>query len=363
MRPAFTLTMVVYLGLFHVGLARPMPDERGMGEPAFQAQQSAPQSIVGTGSGLAQDYRLGAGDTLEIQVIGSAELSQTLKVSAGGDINFHPVGVIGAEDLTAAELEAKIASALLDKKLLTQPEVLIYVREYQAKRIYLMGEFGRAGELIMSQQLTVTDAIFLAGGLAPFADRYGYLHRRMARGSASGPPPESVVAKPDLPREGVEILKVDLQPVSEGRAIEPDIALRQGDCLIVPRRTVEFYFVLGSVLRPLNYLLPNGQPLMASQAISEAGGPTATAKMSKGMLVRYDKEGKRQELKVDYAAILRGKQTDFVVQSNDVIFIPGSNIKTVAEGFVDVATSSIMATAFRVGRSYQLPEGPNQSNP
>lgn len=64
-----------------------------------------------------------------------------------------------------------------------------------------------------------------------------------------------------------------------------------------------------------------------NQAIAKAGGPLKTAKMSKGMLIRYDKDGKRTTKPVDFTAILRGKQEDFEVSHGDILFIPSSSAK------------------------------------
>ena len=54
-----------------------------------------------------EDYRVGVGDTLEIEVVDVLDLSQTLQVSASGKIDLHPVGDIPVEGLTAIELEAR----------------------------------------------------------------------------------------------------------------------------------------------------------------------------------------------------------------------------------------------------------------
>jgi protein involved in polysaccharide export with SLBB domain len=307
-----------------------------------------------------EDYRVGVGDTLEVQVVDVPQLNQTVEVSASGEIVLHPVGALHVLDLTAAELETAIADALKERNLLQEPQVLVFVREYRAKRIYVSGELAFPGEFVMSRNLTALDAILLAGGLTPFADRYGYVHRRTADGVPAGPPPTGLIESPDVPREGVEIVQIDLLPLAEGRAPVPDVMLRAGDFVIVPRRTLQFYFVLGEVNQPLNYVYPQNRALMASQAIAGAGGPTRTAKMSEGIVVRYDADGNRHEMKVDFKALLEDRQQDFEVKPNDVIFIPGSKIRTIGEGYVMAANAMIAGTAFRVGRHYQLPDRPNR---
>ena len=81
--------------------------------------------------------------------------------------------------------------------------------------------------------------------------------------------------------------------------------------------------------------------------------------MSDGMLTRYDAAGKRTELKVDYAAILEGRQPDFEIQPNDIIFIPGSRLRTMSEALLGMTDSMVMQQAFRLGRIYQMHQRPD----
>ena len=305
------------------------------------------------------DYRVGAGDTLEIQVVDVPQLNQNVEVSGSGEITVQPVGPLKVLDMTAAELEDAVAAALQAKGMLKNPEVLVYVRNYRAKKVYVTGELAFPGEFVISKGLTVLDGILLAGGVGPAADRFAYIHRRTSGSSVNAPPSASVVKRPDLPRQGTEILRVDLQPLKEGKPPSPDLPLQAGDYLIVPRRTLDFYYVMGEVIRPLDYLMPRDKPLRISEAIAGAGGPTTTAKVSEGVLIRSDQTGERHEIKVDFKKVLEGKQEDILVQPNDVIFIPGSIIKTIGEGYIRAANAMIAGAAFRVGRSYQLPSRPS----
>ena len=310
--------------------------------------------------GSSQDYRLGVGDTLEVQVVDAVELNQTVRVSGTGEVNFLGVGPIRIAGLTAAEVENKIASALAEKKLVRQPQVLVFISEYRAKRIYLSGELVLPGEVVMSQRLTVMDAILIAGGLGLYPARYAYLHRHVSSKPDTGPPTASLIAKPDAPREGTEILKIDLQPVLEGKSPEPDRILEEGDYLIVPRREVEFYFVLGEVVNPLNYSYPEAQRLMVSQAIARAGGPLMAAKSNKITIVRDDHTGKQKEIPVDFNAIMKGEKPDIEVLPNDVVFIPSSKRTIIKEDYITKTDLMLEGTAFRVGRYYQMPADSRQ---
>jgi polysaccharide export outer membrane protein len=313
--------------------------------------------------GISADYKLGTGDVVKVEILGNDELSQEYRIENSGRITAPLLGEISAEGLTAEELEAKIAAELKEKHLINNPEVLVYIDSYEAKPIYIVGEVDNPGEYVMSQQLTLMDALFLAGGLDYTASRYGFLHRRITDHDKGTALPEgeqirekplfnvlmdglvstgTILKYPEAATPDTEVIKIDLQPFKEGNIVEPNIKLRKGDVFVVPRRNVQFYYVIGDVLSPGAYEIPDKkEPLLASQAISWAKGPSKTAKMSQGMLVRYGQDGTRIEKKVDYAAILHGEQSDFTVLPNDIIFIPGSKAKTLGYGLLGIIPSSV----------------------
>ena len=320
-----------------------------------QPQSSGLRTTFPNVRGLSQDYRIGAGDALEIQVVDTPELNQTLTVSAAGGINFLGLGAIPVLDLTAAELETRIAAALKLKKLVKEPQVLVFIKEYRAKRIFLMGEFASPGEFVMSQNLTVMDAILLAGGLGPSPDDHAYLHRHFVIGNDK-PPSAALIANPEVAQEGTEIIKINLKPMLEGRAPEPDPLLKEGDFLIVSRKLVDSFYVLGDVTNPSNFDIPEGQTITVSRAIAQAGGPTFTAKPSNTIIARRSPGGTRQDIKVDYSAILKGKKPDIAVKPNDVIYVPSGKLPMLREQYVTRSNLYVEGTVFRIGRYYQLPE-------
>lgn len=308
---------------------------------------------------VTADYRVGPNDLLEIVVVGQTDLNETLRVSNSGEISYPMLGLVPVADLTPFEIEFRIANALQDEGLLVDPEVLVFVRDYQAKPVYISGAVLSPGEFVMSQELTLVDAILLAGGLLARADDHAYVHRR-AGPAAFDLSPDTVIQNPGAERPGVEVITVDLKPFKEGRFLEDSFALQSGDLLIVPEADMSPFFVVGEVLSPRNYFFSPKDTVTASQAISYAHGPTPTAKLSEGMLVRYDEQGERIELKVDYEAILQGEQDDFPIQANDIIFIPGSKVATITQGLLGLTDTMVMQQSFRFARRYQLPDTPDR---
>jgi polysaccharide biosynthesis/export protein len=278
--------------------------------------------------GLSADYRLDTGDSIQIHVVGLPVFDQTLRISNTGEVDFPLLGAIRVAGFSCEELEQELASRLTGEELVQEPEVLVYISEYGAKPIYVLGQVDRPGQFMMSQQLTLMDAIFMAGGLDFPAARYGYLHRRASPGEP-GSPEIASLEHPELAKPGREVIRVDLQPMKEGGVLERNIPLQKGDVFIVPKRDLRFFYVVGEVRRPGAFELPPEQAVFASQAISSAGGPSQTAKLGKSLLVRHTKDGQRSEISLDFGDILKGKQEDVRMEADDIVFVPGSNAKTI----------------------------------
>lgn len=284
---------------------------------------------------VSKDYEMGAGDVIDIDVYGAPELSQvarSLRISNSGVVTLPMLGDVQAAGLTAEAMEREISQKLKDKGLLERPEVLVSVVEYQAKPVYVIGEVDNPGQYIMSQPWTLTEAILVAGGLDMSAGRYGYLHRRLASDGPIAAAPRTD-ANPAVAAPGYDVTRIDLQPMRTGGILEPDPVLKAGDTLVVPAAKIEMAFVIGDVYRPGGVILPEIGTAPVSRALA-AAGPTRTSKASEGILVRYEPSGARKELPVDFQSILLGRQPDFDLRPNDVIFVPGSNAKTLGYGLL-----------------------------
>lgn len=295
---------------------------------------------------VSLDYLLGEGDRLNIKIVGGDWLNdslQSLTIGNTGEISIPYLGSVRAAGLTAEQLESRIASLFSVKQLLKAPEVLVYVTDYRAKRFFITGEVDNPGEYIMSQELTLMEGILMAGGIDPDADSFAYLHRRK---SADGPElqPGRAAENPTVGESGIEVIKIDLKPLKKGGVPQSDIPLRKGDVLVVPKSKDTRFYVIGDVTSPGPQEIPPPaeRALLVSQAIAQAGGPRRTAKLSKGLLIRYkEQDGSREERKIDFAAILRGREPDFEVRPSDIIFIPGSNAKTLGYGILGMIPQGV----------------------
>ena len=113
-------------------------------------------------------YVIGPGVILSIDVWKEPELSKQVSVRLDGNMSLPLVNDIKAAGLTCGELRSQLTEKYTD--FVDVPEVAVTVIESRSKRIYLLGKVARPGEYPMQKNMTVVQAVSLAGGLAEWAD-------------------------------------------------------------------------------------------------------------------------------------------------------------------------------------------------
>jgi polysaccharide biosynthesis/export protein len=132
------------------------------------AQASAEDVKQGT-IGSEREYLIGAGDKLRIEVYKDPQLSQSLQVRPDGKITLPLVGDLDASGYTPIALRDMVTTKL--KEYVTNPVVTVIVVEASAATAYVVGEVNQPGAVtLQGGQLTVLQALALAGGLKDFAD-------------------------------------------------------------------------------------------------------------------------------------------------------------------------------------------------
>ncbi|MAQ18411.1 MAG: polysaccharide biosynthesis protein [Sandaracinus sp.] len=158
---------------------------------------------------------LGPGDTFDVRVYGEEDLSATYRVAQDGTIDFPFVGRIHVEGREPTEVADAIAVALRDGEILVAPQVSVLIKESESRVVSVMGAVASSGTFPMRSGLTVVQAISLAGGFSPLANRNETVVTRRVNG--------------ELKRH---LVRVD--DISRGRA--EDFLLRSGDIVFVPER-------------------------------------------------------------------------------------------------------------------------------
>lgn len=169
---------------------------------------------------LATNYRLNAGDLLQISVWREEELNRQVLVQPDGSISFPLVGQIMAQGRTAGELEAEIGEQL--ERFIPQAVATVELLEVRGNKVFVMGEVLRPGEYQMSGPLTVVQAISLAGGFNQFAAR------------------DRIRVLRDEGDEEVAYT-VDYDCVASSTNVAANVPLQAGDTVIVPGKTLGLF--------------------------------------------------------------------------------------------------------------------------
>ena len=287
------------------------------------------------------EYRLGRGDLIQVSVFGVEEYDYTSRISEAGEINLPFLGRVQVAEMTAVQLEEKLKQEL-EGRLIKNPQVFVSVKEYKSHPVFVLGAVGNPGQYQMTQQLSLIDVIAMAGGLdLGRADDYASIQRRTETGGEAG----------EARSSRLDVIRVNLTELLESGSLEQNVPLQAGDVIHVPERIQERFFVLGGVNGPGAYGLPKNRQLLFTQALAWAGGPSRTAKMNKGTLVRYDEAGGRKEIALNFKDIMEGKKPDFPVESNDVIFIPGSKSKSIGYAMLGLIPTAVGSVATEGGRT------------
>lgn len=122
---------------------------------------------------VQSDYRLQPEDSITISVVGEATLTDVpRKVTSSGTITYPYLGEVKVVNKTPAEVEDEIRT-LLDKDYIINPQVIVQMKEYRARRITVLGEVARPGvyDLPVEQRTDLVRAIAGAGGLTKIASK------------------------------------------------------------------------------------------------------------------------------------------------------------------------------------------------
>jgi len=248
------------------------------------------------------DYKIGPKDLLEISVFGLDELNKTVRVSEDGKITLPLLGEVEVEGLTKGEVEKKL-SQLLEEKYLQNPQVTIFIREYQSKRVSVLGAVQNPGPYELLGRQTILQVISEAGGLTPDAGSEIIVLRQQADGSSIS----LKISIDDLILKGDPKLNIPLQP---------------NDIINVPIDKIVNIYVFGQVRTPGALEIKRSNIPTLLRAIAQAGGFSERASKGGVIIKRIGEDGKEKKIKVNVKDIIKGKIKDIPLKENDVVYVP-----------------------------------------
>lgn len=113
-------------------------------------------------------YLLDSGDKLRILVFGQEPLSNAYAVDAGGKITMPLIGAVQARGLSTEAL-AQAVAVRLRQGYVREPHVAVEVEIYRP--FFVMGEITTPGQFPFVPGMTAENAVAIAGGFTPRADR------------------------------------------------------------------------------------------------------------------------------------------------------------------------------------------------
>jgi polysaccharide export outer membrane protein len=133
----------------------------------------------GFSDGTDGPYTLSAGDRLRIIVFGQDNLSNSYAVDGAGRISLPLIGLVQAGGLTTTQLERSIEGKLRNG-FLREPRVAVEVEQYRP--FFVLGEVTTSGQFPFVNGMTVQNAVAIAGGFTPRAERDVATVTRAVRG-------------------------------------------------------------------------------------------------------------------------------------------------------------------------------------
>ncbi len=215
------------------------------------------EQLIGGGA-IQENYVLGEGDELLINFYGREAASEVFIVDSLGRLliqDFPPVTVVG---MTFGEFSRWLKASVKEKKIGT--EVYLSLNSVRSIMVTVAGEIEKPGRHQLTSLSSVLDALTKAGGIK----KTGSLRRiRIVRGD--------------------KIFWLDLYDLLHSTGFSQDLALRDGDTVIVPL-IGQTFAVNGFVHRPAIYELAEGEKsISVSAALEIAGGSVRP----RGVFVRH----------------------------------------------------------------------------
>jgi polysaccharide biosynthesis/export protein len=177
----------------------------GKGDPAFGGERHPL-------------YRLSKSDSVDVNFTFSPDFNQTVTVQPDGFVALKGAGTLWVEGFTVPQMQLAVSNAY--RSFLHEPEVTISLKDFDKPYFLASGEVGRPGKYELRGDLTVGEAVAIAGGFT-----------QQARHS-------QVVVFRRISRDVAESHVIDLKRMLDSRDVREDMHLQPGDFIFVPQSRI-----------------------------------------------------------------------------------------------------------------------------
>jgi len=222
---------------------------------------------------VAQDYRVGGYDVMEIMVYEEEDLSrEAVRISAAGSISFPLIGRLNVDGLTTSEIEGLIADKLAEGGFILDAHVSVNVVEYKSKQYMVLGSVKEPGTYPLQAKEKVLDAVSRAGGID------------FEQGGKTGIIIRTI--DPNTINQKKIVIRIELTELLKGGDQLSNILLEDQDLLYIPK--ADYFYIIGQVQKPGSYPYLEKE-ITVVEAISQAGGFTPIASRNKTRIIRVEK--------------------------------------------------------------------------
>ena len=259
----------------------------------------------------AADYRIGAGDVLEVSVFEWLQRDEThqveTRVPESGLILLPVLKELRVGGRTVSEVQSLVEERLKDGGILRAPRVSVSLKDFGSKRVAVLGAVEKPGTYTLSRNVTtLLAALGLAGGLTDAAGQVAHVTR------AEEPIRDEGDA--DAPRQ---VVTVDMYELLELGNLDLNMALSNGDVVWIP--PAQEFSVVGHVEKPGRF--PIKRPVTVLEGIALAGGLDEKAASPRNCALKRRALTHEEIIPLDLVSISRGEAPNLQLAPNDVIEI------------------------------------------
>jgi polysaccharide export outer membrane protein len=333
------LGIIIFFTLPRIANAQQVNNETKSNEAKQSATTTSPNPEVNI-QAADNRYRIGVGDLLDIRVLNRPTYSRdAVRVGTRGTITMPFITEeIQAACLTESELAREIAKVYL--KLLRNPQIDVFVKEYNSQPIAVIGAVNAPGRFQLQRRVRLLEVLALVGGPSQRAGREVQIIHSSSAFSCEDKSANSKNVTQD--KENNTSSRIDIYKLSDTLRGEDHANpyLQPGDIVKVPDAMQ--VFIVGNILHPQAISLTERITLM--RAIAMAGGTLPDTKSSEVKIFRESADGVSRPLMVDLDAIRKQRAEDVVLQPNDIVEVPSKSgfvrsLKALVNGIVPSLTA------------------------
>jgi polysaccharide export outer membrane protein len=157
---------------------------------------------------------VGPGDVFEVYVVGETNLPKEYRVQPDGTIDFPYIDRLNVAGREPQDIVGLIKDKLVENKILTNPQVSMVVKQYNSKKVSVIGQVAKPGSVPWAEGMKLVDAISQSGWFTNLADANHVILTRYVAKNRTVTAVISVEAitdgtQPDIPLQAGDTIKVD----------------------------------------------------------------------------------------------------------------------------------------------------------